>query len=49
MTLKGDPNPVRRHPIQIGELTGIASPELMQKVTRAADYRQWTRDFLGGE
>jgi oxaloacetate decarboxylase len=32
-----------------GELSGIASPELMQRVTRAADYRQWTRDFLGGE
>ena len=31
------------------ELTGIASPELMQRVTRAADYRQWSRDFLGGE
>ena len=31
------------------ELSGIASPELMQRVTRAADYRQWTRDFLGGE
>ena len=31
------------------ELIGIASPELMQKVTRAADYRQWTRDYLGGE
>src|SRR5499427_1672048 len=30
------------------DLTGIASQELMQKVTRAADYRQWTRDFLGG-
>ena len=27
----------------------IASPELMQRVTRAADYRQWTKDFLGGE
>src|ERR1044071_6019362 len=31
------------------ELIGIASPELMQRVTRAADYRQWTRDYLGGE
>src|SRR5947199_588310 len=29
------------------DLAGIASPELMQRVTRAADYRQWTRDFLG--
>src|SRR6202047_2009158 len=32
-----------------GDLTGIASPELMQRVTRAGDYRQWTRDYLGGE
>ena len=32
-----------------GELRGIASPELMQRVTRAADYRQWTSDYLGGE
>jgi carboxyvinyl-carboxyphosphonate phosphorylmutase len=32
-----------------GDLQGIASPELMQRVTRAADYRQWTKDFLGGE
>src|SRR5204862_3283483 len=31
------------------DLTGIASAELMQKVTRAGEYRQWTRDFLGGE
>ena len=34
---------------QLGDLGGIASPELMQRVTRAADYRQWTKDFLGGE
>jgi oxaloacetate decarboxylase len=32
-----------------GDLRGIASPELMQRVTRAADYRRWTKDFLGGE
>jgi carboxyvinyl-carboxyphosphonate phosphorylmutase len=31
------------------DLQGIASPELMQRVTRASDYRQWTKDFLGGE
>jgi oxaloacetate decarboxylase len=31
------------------DLTGIAPPELMQQVTRAAQYRQWTKDFLGGE
>ena len=31
-----------------GELTGIASSELMQRVTRTADYRRWTQEFLGG-
>jgi oxaloacetate decarboxylase len=31
------------------ELRGIASPELMQRVTRAVDYQRWTKDFLGGE
>ncbi|HJU20315.1 MAG TPA: isocitrate lyase/PEP mutase family protein [Stellaceae bacterium] len=31
-----------------GELKNIASPELMRRVTRADDYRQWTREFLGG-
>jgi carboxyvinyl-carboxyphosphonate phosphorylmutase len=30
------------------ELTGIASRELMQQVTRAADYQQATKDYLGG-
>jgi len=30
------------------ELTGLPSPELMQKVTRADDYREWTKEFLGG-
>ena len=29
-------------------LQGIASPELMRRVLREADYTQWTRDFLGG-
>jgi carboxyvinyl-carboxyphosphonate phosphorylmutase len=31
------------------ELTGVASPELMQQVTRREDFRQWTSEFLGGE
>ncbi len=31
------------------DLTGIASPDLMRRVTRGADYAQWTKDFLGGE
>ena len=38
-----------REGTKAGDLAGIAAPELMQRVTRAADYRQWTRDFLGGE
>src|SRR6476469_7259762 len=38
-----------REGTQPSDLTGIASAELMQKVTRAGDYRQWTRDFLGGK
>jgi len=31
-----------------GQLSGIASAELMQRVTRGPEYRQWTQDFLGG-
>ena len=31
------------------ELTGLASAELMGRVMREADYRKWTRHFLGGE
>ena len=27
---------------------GIASPELMKRVTRDADYKRWAREFLGG-
>ena len=30
------------------ELQGIASPELMRRVLREADYAEWTREFLGG-
>jgi carboxyvinyl-carboxyphosphonate phosphorylmutase len=29
------------------ELKNIASPELIRQVTRAGNYQQWTRDFLG--
>jgi carboxyvinyl-carboxyphosphonate phosphorylmutase len=29
-------------------LTGIASPEIMARVTRAGDYKSWTDKFLGG-
>jgi carboxyvinyl-carboxyphosphonate phosphorylmutase len=38
-----------RDGVKPADLTGIAPAELMQRVTRAADYRQWTKDFLGGE
>jgi carboxyvinyl-carboxyphosphonate phosphorylmutase len=31
-----------------GELKNIAPPELMRRLTRAEEYRQWTREFLGG-
>ena len=31
------------------DLKNLASKELMAKVTRAADYAGWTRDFLGGK
>ena len=30
------------------DLKNIAPQELMRRVTRADDYQQWTRDFLGG-
>jgi carboxyvinyl-carboxyphosphonate phosphorylmutase len=30
------------------ELKNIASSELMRRVTRADNYQQWTKDFLGG-
>jgi carboxyvinyl-carboxyphosphonate phosphorylmutase len=30
------------------DLTGIASGDLMRRVTRADQYAQWTKDFLGG-
>jgi oxaloacetate decarboxylase len=30
------------------DLKGLASKQLMDKVTRSADYAGWTRDFLGG-
>jgi oxaloacetate decarboxylase len=29
-------------------LTGIAPADLMRRVTRADDYAQWTKDYLGG-
>jgi oxaloacetate decarboxylase len=31
-----------------GDLQNIAPPDLMRRVTRADDYQQWTREYLGG-
>ena len=33
---------------QPAKLQGVASPDLMKKVTRDADYARWTKEFLGG-
>ena len=30
------------------ELKGVASPELMRRVTRDGDYKRWMKEFLGG-
>jgi len=30
------------------DLKGVASPDLMQRVTRDANYKRWMKDFLGG-
>jgi carboxyvinyl-carboxyphosphonate phosphorylmutase len=30
------------------QIQGVASAELMKRVTRGADYDRWTKDFLGG-
>jgi oxaloacetate decarboxylase len=30
------------------DVAGVASPELMKRVTRDADYRRWIKEFLGG-
>jgi len=37
-----------REGTQPSKLQGVASPDLMKKVTRDADYARWTKDFLGG-
>jgi oxaloacetate decarboxylase len=30
------------------DVPGIASPELMRRVTRETDYRRWIKEFLAG-
>ena len=37
-----------RDGVQPGKLQGVASAELMKKVTRDDDYTRWSKDFLGG-
>src|SRR5262249_4619952 len=37
-----------REGVPARELKNIAAPELMRRVTRADDYQQCTKDFLGG-
>ena len=31
-----------------GGLKGVASAEMMRRVTRGGDYKSWTEKFLGG-
>ena len=31
------------------DLTGLASAQMMERVTRGGDYDRWTREFLGGK
>ncbi len=37
----------RREGTAPAQIPGVASAELMQRVTRDEDYRRWTREFLG--
>ena len=37
-----------RNGVPPGELKNIASSELMRQVTRADNYQQWIKDYLGG-
>lgn len=37
-----------REGVAPGDLKNIAPPALMRRLTRADDYRRWTRDYLGG-
>lgn len=32
-----------------GQLTGVPAPDFMKRVTREAEYAQWTREFLEGK
>ncbi len=37
-----------RDGVQPADLPGLPSAELMPRITRDADYKRWTKDFLGG-
>jgi carboxyvinyl-carboxyphosphonate phosphorylmutase len=37
-----------RDGVKPADLTGIASPDLMRRVTRGDNYAEWTKEFLGG-
>ena len=37
-----------REGTQPSDLEGVASGDLMKRVTRDGDYRHWMNDFLGG-
>jgi carboxyvinyl-carboxyphosphonate phosphorylmutase len=38
-----------REGTQPGDLDGVASGDLMKRLTRDGDYRRWMNDFLGGD
>jgi carboxyvinyl-carboxyphosphonate phosphorylmutase len=37
-----------RDGVQPKDLKGVPSPEFMAKATRDAEYKGWTKNFLGG-
>jgi carboxyvinyl-carboxyphosphonate phosphorylmutase len=37
-----------RDGVEPKDLKGVPSPEFMARATRDADYKAWTKDFLGG-
>jgi oxaloacetate decarboxylase len=37
-----------RDGVKPAELKGVPSPEFMARATRDAEYKGWTKEFLGG-
>ncbi len=37
-----------REGVQPADLQGVPGADFMGRVTRDADYKRWTKDFLGG-